>query len=133
MSETTEKLCYSIVDQDARVGHKSKTQHFFGYKTEYMITTKERIITAVTVDSGEYVDGTNFDKLIELTKKTDLKIEEVFGDKAYFRKPILDKIKEIETKPYIPVSEMVYRIDEERFSYNKDSDEWFCSEGNSCI
>src|SRR5699024_4448786 len=35
----------SIVDQDARVGHKSKTSHFFGYKTEYMITTDERIIT----------------------------------------------------------------------------------------
>lgn len=28
----------SIVDQDARVGHKSKNDHFFGYKTEYMIT-----------------------------------------------------------------------------------------------
>ena len=27
----------SIVDQDARVGHKSKTEHFFGYKTEYMM------------------------------------------------------------------------------------------------
>jgi hypothetical protein len=34
----------SIVDQDARVGHKSKTQDFFGYKTEYMITTEDRIL-----------------------------------------------------------------------------------------
>ncbi|CAM3565280.1 hypothetical protein GCM10009865_09000 [Aeromicrobium ponti] len=34
----------SIVDQDARVGHKSKTAHFFGYKTEYIITTEDRII-----------------------------------------------------------------------------------------
>ena len=25
---------------------------------------------------------------------------------------------------------MAYRIDEERFSYNKDSDEWFCVQGN---
>jgi len=120
----------SIVDQDARVGHKSKTDHFFGYKTEYIITTEERIITAVTVDNGAYVDGTNFDELIEITKKAGLKIEEVYGDKAYFRKPILDKINEIEAKPYIPVSESVYRIDEEKFSYNKDSDEWFCNEGN---
>ena len=123
----------SIVDQEARVGHKSKTERFFGFKTEFMMTTDERIITAVTVKSGEYVDGTDFDKLIELTKQTGLKIEEVFGDKAYFRKPILDKIKEIEAKAYIPISEMAYKIDEEIFSYNKDSDEWFCSEGNITI
>jgi len=123
----------SIVDQEARVGHKSKTERFFGYKTEFMMTTDERIITAVTVKSGEYVDGTNFDKLIELTNQTGLKVEEVFGDKAYFRKPILDKIKEMEAKAYIPISEMAYKIDEEIFSYNKDSDEWFCSEGNITI
>lgn len=128
-----QKGARSIVDQEARVGHKSKTKHFFGYKTEYVMTTKERIITAVTVDSGEYVDGTNFNKLIDLTKKAGLTIEEVFGDKAYFRKPILDKIKEIEAKPYIPVSASVYRIDEEKFQYNKDSDQWFCSEGNNTV
>ena len=28
---------------------------------------------------------------------------------------------------------MVYRIDEEEFSYNKDSDEWQCSEGNLTV
>jgi transposase len=120
----------SIVDQDARVGHKSKNDHFFGYKTEYMITTEDRIITAVKVNDGAYVDGTQFNELIELTQKSGVTIEEVYGDKAYFKKSILDKIKELEAKPYIPVSAMAYRIDEERFSYNKDSDEWFCDQGN---
>ena len=123
----------SIVDQDARVGHKSKNDHFFGYKTEYMITTEDRIITAVKVNDGAYVDGTQFQELIELTKKSGVTIEEVYGDKAYFRKPILDKIKELEAKPYIPVSAMAYKIDEERFSYNKDSDEWFCDQGNKTV
>ena len=120
----------SIVDQDARVGHKSKTSHFFGYKTEYMITTEDRIITAVRVNDGSYVDGTQFHELIELTKKTGVNIEEVYGDKAYFKKPILDKINELEAKPYIPVSAMAYKIDEDLFNYNKDSDEWFCVQGN---
>ncbi|SCL85463.1 hypothetical protein PP176A_0872 [Sporanaerobacter sp. PP17-6a] len=68
-----------------------------------------------------------------MTKRSGLKIKEVYRDKAYFRKPILDKIKEIEAKAYIPVSEMAYKIDETIFSYNKDSDEWFCSEGNMTI
>ncbi len=42
-----QKSIRSLVDQDARVGYKSKTESFFGYKTEYAMTTKERIITAV--------------------------------------------------------------------------------------
>ena len=31
----------SIIDQEARVGHKTKTDHFFGYKTEFAMTTDE--------------------------------------------------------------------------------------------
>ncbi len=120
----------SVVDQDARVGHKSKTENFFGYKTEYIITTEDRIITAVKVNDGAYVDGTQFHELIELTRKSGVNIKEVYGDKAYFKKPILDKIIELGAKPYIPVSAMSYRIDEDKFSYNKDSDEWFCIQGN---
>jgi transposase len=120
----------SIVDQDARVGHKSKTSTFFGYKMEYMMTTDERIITAVHVDNGAYVDGNKFDTLLELTKKSGIAINEVYGDKAYFRKPILDNIKKEEATAYIPVSEMAYKIDEDLYSYNKDSDEWFCVQGN---
>jgi transposase len=123
----------SIVDQDARVGHKSKTQHFFGYKTEFMITTEDRIITAVNVRNGGYVDGTLFNELLEQTQKSGITINEVYGDKAYFKKPILDKINEINAKSYIPVSEMAYRIDEDKFSYNKDSDEWFCDQGNKTV
>jgi len=42
--------------------------------------------------------------------------EEGFGDKAYFRKDILDDIKSLGAKAYIPVSPLVYRMDEEQFS-----------------
>lgn len=120
----------SIVDQEARVGHKSKTQKFFGYKTEYVITTEERIITAVRVNDGAYVDGKQFNELIELTKASGVTINEVYGDRAYFKKPILDKIKELEATAYIPVNPMSYKLDEDKYSYNKDSDEWFCVQGN---
>ena len=120
----------SIIDEDARVGHKSKTQNFFGYKTEFMMTTEERIITAVKVADGAYVDGTYTKEMIKQTLKSGVKIEEFYADKAYFRKPILDIIEEINAKAYIPVSESVYRIDESKYTYNKDSDEWQCSQGN---
>lgn len=60
---------------------------------------------------------------MEITRKSGLNIKEVYRDKAYFRKPILDKIIGMAAKPYISVSKTVYRIDEKRFSYSKDSDE----------
>jgi transposase len=123
----------SFVDKDARVGNKSKTSQFFGYKDEFIMTTDERIITAVDVHSAEYVDGAKFDALIEKTKEAGVKVTEVYGDKAYFRKDILDKIKENEAEAYIPVSASSYKIDEEMYSYNKDSDEWFCFMGNHTI
>ena len=123
----------SFVDKDARVGNKSKTSQFFGYKDEFIMTTDERIITAVDVHSGEYVDGAEFEALIEKTKESGINVMEVYGDKAYFRKDILDTIKENEAEAYIPVSASAYKIDEEMYSYNKDSDEWFCFAGNHTV
>jgi len=123
----------SLVDAEARVGHKSKTESFFGYKTEFIMIIEERIITAVTVESGEYVDGTKIDQLLEQTQKSGIKSTELYGDKAYFRYEIINKLIDQMIEPYIPVSRASYRIDEELFRYNKDSDEWFCVMGNNTI
>jgi len=123
----------SLTDKDARVGAKSKTERFFGYKSEFMMTTDERIITAVHAKSGEYTDGKEFDSLLEKTIKAGVQAKEIFGDKAYFRKDILDSIGAINAEALIPVSASAYRIDEERFRYNKDSDQWFCNMGNHTV
>lgn len=120
----------SLVDEDARVGRKSKKVSFFGYKAEFTMLTEEKIITAIDVNDGSYVDGTNTEDQLKRTTAAGIEINEVYGDKAYFRKDILDSIKCYGAKAYIPVSEVVYKIDESKFSYNKDSDEWYCSEGN---
>ena len=123
----------SIIDKDARVGYKSKTESFFGYKVEFTQTTDGALITAVGVHNGAYVDGSDFIKLYNRTKKAELDIKEQYGDKAYFRKDILDLLKEDNVKAYIPVSASSYKIDEEIFSYNKDSDQWVCVRGNRSI
>ena len=123
----------SLVDPDARVGYKSKEDSFFGYKTEYTMTTDERIITAVGVHSGEYVDGTEFHELLEKSEKPGIKIEAATGDKAYFRKAILDELEQKKIESIIPISASVYKVDEELFTYNKDSDEWYCRIGNRTI
>ena len=92
--------------------------------------TTEGIITAMSVNNGAYVDGKDFDKLCELTTSSGLKISEFFGDKAYFRPDILNKLKDLDASAFIPVSASSYKIDEELYSYNKDSDQWFCKYGN---
>ena len=123
----------SLTDMDARVGYKSKTESFFGYKMEYAMTTEGRLITAVGVHDGAYVDGSGFDVLYELSKKAGINIESVYGDKAYFRKAILDKLKEDGVNAYIPVSASSYKINEELYSYCKDSDQWVCIRGNRTV
>lgn len=123
----------SLVDEDARVGYKSKTDSFFGYKVEYAMVAEERIITAVGVHDGAYVDGTGYKDLYEKTNECGIDIKEAYGDKAYFRKPILDILEKNKVEAVIPVSESVYRVDESRYSYNKDSDQWFCECGNQTI
>lgn len=123
----------SLSDPDARVGHKSPTDTFFGYKTEYAMTPEERIITAVDVHDGEYVDGKEAGRLIEKTEAAGVEVKTVYGDKAYFRKDILDMLEDKQIEGVIPVSASVYKVDEELFSYCKDSDQWFCFMGNHTV
>lgn len=123
----------SLVDPDARVGYKTHTDSFFGYKNEYTMITDERIITAVDVHSGEYVDGSEFHDLLEKTEKAGVNVEAVTGDKAYFRKDILEELEQKKIESIIPVSASAYRVNEDLFAYNKDSDEWFCRMGNRTV
>jgi transposase len=123
----------SLVDKDARVGYKSKTKSFYGYKAELCQTTDGSLITSIIVEPGSYVDGRQFKEHLEETLLSGLTMTGVYGDKAYFRPDILNLIKEKEAVAYIPVSASAYKIDEELFSYNKDSDQWFCVMGNETI
>jgi transposase len=129
----SQKGIRSLVDKDARVGAKSKTDRFFGYKAEIAMELDERIITAVCVHSGEYADGTAFDGLMDKTLESGVGVASLMGDKAYFRRGILDRAKEMKAKTFIPISACAYRIDEEMFSYNKDSDQWLCFMGNATV
>ena len=83
----------SLSDKDARVGSKSKTSQFYGYKTELTMTADERIITAADTHSGEYVDGKEFAPLLERTQNAGVTVHELYGDKAYFRKDILEMLE----------------------------------------
>ena len=122
----------AIPDYTQIEDHKQAKQ-IYGYKTELTMTADERIITAADTHSGEYVDGKEFAPLLERTQNAGVTVHELYGDKAYFRKDILEMLEKQKIKGYIPVSASVYKIDEELFSYNKDSDQWFCFMGNYTV
>ena len=115
------------------MGGKSHTQDFYGYKAEYGLTTDGGIITSVTVNNGAYVDGSDFEFIYNNSVISGLDVKEFFGDKAYFLKDILDVLKKKSVDVYIPVNASSYRVNEELYSYNKDSDQWFCVEGNETV
>lgn len=94
---------------------------------------EERIITAVDAHDGAYVDGTEYETLYNRTKDCGIKITKAYGDKAYFRQSIIDFLEEEKVDIYIPVSQSVYKMDESRFTYNKDSDQWYCTTGNCTV
>lgn len=61
----------------------------FGYKS-HVAMTRERIVTALEVTSGEAPDGKFMQSLIEQSKKAGLEVKEVIGDKAYSGKDNLE-------------------------------------------
>ena len=119
----------SLEDKDARVGRKDTTTSFFGYKTEY-IMSEEGIIMTIRTHPGNYRDGDAFIEMLGIVKGSGFAPTAAYGDKAYCRSDILNRLNRDQVDAIIPISHAAYRIDEELFKYNKDSDTWTCIKGN---
>lgn len=122
-------------DKDARVGHKTRDDHFFGYKSHIAITP-ERIITAATITSGEKGDGPQLPELIEQSRKNGIDVKTVIGDTAYSSDSNLKQAKE-EGFTLIakvnPVISQGHRSETEQWEYNKDADMYVCPAGHMAI
>lgn len=120
----------SIVDRDARIGHKSADTSFFGYKTHLAIDDN-RIITAATITTGEKSDGKYLIDLIEKTKSNGITVDTVLGDAAYSGKDNLDYAKKRKIKLVSKLNPSVskgYRK-EDGFEFNKDAGMMVCPNG----
>lgn len=122
-------------DKDARVGHKSKTSSFFGYKT-HIGMTPERIITAAVVTSGEKGDGPQLAQLIEQSRQNGMQVETVIGDTAYSGKANLEKASqehfELVSRLNPSISQGCRR-EEDKFDFNKDAGMFVCPAGHLAI
>lgn len=123
------------IDKDARIGHKSATQSFYGYKT-HIAMSEERIITAATITSGEAPDGNELSKLIQKTAKAGMEVEEVIADMAY---STLDNLKETTQEEIKLISKLNpcitkgMRPEEDGFTFNKDADRIQCPAGHLAV
>lgn len=122
-------------DQDARIGYKSKEESFLGYKT-HIAMSKERIITAAIVTSGEKGDGPVLPTLIEESIKNGMTVKSVIGDRAYSGKDNLVYAKENKIKVISKVNPVISqgaRKKEDQFDFNKDADMFVCPAGHLAI
>lgn len=131
MEDTEVELEYSK-DQDARTGHKSADTSFFGYKT-HIAMTPERIMTAVTITSGEAHDGKQLPALVEKSQEAGIEVEAVIGDGAYSEEDDLNYCKERGMKNVGKLSAVVTHGNgkhKDAFRYNKDAGLYVCKAGH---
>lgn len=124
-------------DEDARVGHKSEDDSFFGYKT-HIAMSDERIITAATVTSGEKGDGPQLEELVNQSRANGMTVETVVGDTAYSGKDniILSNNEENGFELVARLNPAIsngFRKDEDKFDFNKDAGMFVCPAGHMAI
>ena len=127
--------CYDqSLDPDARVGHKTSSTSFYGYKT-HLAMTEDRIITAATVTSGDAFDGTELPALVQKSKDAGVNVDEVIADTAY---STLENLKDAEIQKYGLISRLNPGIvkgtrPDDGFQFNKDADTMQCPAGQLAI
>lgn len=128
----TETALAESGDSEARTGHKSVDNSFFGFKT-HLAMTEERLITAAVITSGEKPDGPELQTLIEKSQASGVKVKEIIGDTAYSGKDNLNYGNENDIKiisKLHPIISGGARKKEDEFTFNKDADMFVCPAGH---
>ena len=122
-------------DREARVGHKSTDDAFFGYKT-HIAMSPERIIVAATVTSGEKGDGPELDNLVKKSRDNGVDVDVVVGDAAYSGKENIQMAAEENIELVAKLNPSIsqgFRKEEDKFDYNKDAGMFVCPAGHMAI
>ena len=125
----------SSVDPDARTGHKSADDEFFGYKTHIAIN-QERLVTAAVVTSGEVTDGEYMQELIDKSRANGQVVEEAIGDGAYSSNENLEESQKKGVKVIAKLNANVVqgrRKDDDCFTFNKDAGMYVCPAGHMAV
>ena len=122
-------------DREARVGHKSTDDAFFGYKT-HIAMSPERIIVAATVTSGEKGDGPELDNLVRKSRDNGVDVNVIVGDAAYSGKENIQMAEKEDIELVAKLNPCIsqgFRKEEDKFDYNKDAGMFVCPAGHMAI
>lgn len=125
----------SSVDPDARTGHKSEDDEFFGYKT-HMAINQERLVTAAVITSGEAADGDHMQELIDKSRANGQEVDEAIGDGAYSSNENLEECEIKHVKVVAKLNTIVVqgcRKDDGGFTFNKDAGLYVCPAGHMAV
>ena len=98
--------------------------------------TKERIIVAATVTSGEKADGKELPELVRKSREAGMDVRTVIGDKAYSGKDNIQHAKENDYELVARLNKAIScgtRTKEEEFVFNKDAGMYQCKAGHLAI
>ena len=122
-------------DADAKTGHKTADSSFFGYKT-HIAMSKERIITAATVTSGEKTDGKELPELVRKSREAGMEVEMVIGDTAYSEQKNIEAAQDGGYELISRLNSIITqgnRTKEDEFEFNKDAGMFQCKAGHLAV
>jgi len=121
----------SKADEDARAGHKSRNDAFFGYKN-HIAMTEERIITGIEVSEGSEPDNNYLIALGEKSRNNGVDVKEIVGDMAYVSQGNLEYCQAIGAELIARTNSAVAALADEKddgFVFNKDAGTMQCPGG----
>lgn len=122
------KELQNINDNEAKIGHKSENDGFFGYKNHIAVTEDEQLITALVVTNGNESDTPHFEKLVEKSVENGVDFDEVLGDTAYSSAKNLEfaKSKKIKVVSKLHPNTNATEKSTEFIHFNKDANTFEC-------
>ena len=121
-------------DKNAKIGHKTAGTSFLGCKSHIAIT-EDRIITAITIISGEKAAGNYLQELVEKSIENGIEVDGATGDRAYTTKINLEYFEKhhlplySRLNPNISDSNPCRSAISRSFEYNKDAQMMICPAG----
>lgn len=122
---------WSFHDRDARLGFKSKTRPFVGYKVHLSQDQKSEIITSIEIYPGNANEGRRVDDIIAQDEEKGIKHKGIVGDALYDYSHNYRLAEKKKFKFYAPARVKSKQLNE--FSYSRRSDQLICKAGKRSI
>lgn len=136
VNDIADHYSYSPTDPDARVGHKSSSTEFFGFKTQMVEDADSELILAARVTSGEVGDAIpGIEAVKAVLAHPDMAVDELLGDAAYSGTPFIDLARsggfELIAPPHPNLGSSI--DGRGGFTFNKDADRFICPQGHLAV